>query len=157
MKTRILFVCLGNICRSPLAEALFRQKAEEAGVAHLFEIDSAGTSSQHRGELADHRTRTNARSHGIEITHRSRPFVHDDFENYDIILTMDEQNLNHVNRMSKTEEHLLKVSLLLDMAEGVDLREVPDPWYGGEQGFEEVYQLLDHAAGLLLGSLLKKN
>lgn len=153
--TRILFVCLGNICRSPLAEALFIHHSEKNGLSGRFEADSAGTSNYHEGEKADSRTRKNAISHGIEITHRSRPFSVSDFEYFDLILAMDSQNLSDILALSTDPDHHQKTSLLLDFLPGSEGKPVPDPWYGGEEGFEQVYNLLDLATRKLLEHLLR--
>ncbi len=156
MPTRILFVCLGNICRSPLAEALFKQKLDDHHVKHLFTADSAGTSDFHRGELPDTRTLKNAEKHGIEIQHLARQFTRRDFQNFDIIVTMDFSNRDNVLALAQTEADRLKVKMLLDYSPGHEGMEVPDPWFGGDEGFEQVFNLLNRATNDLLVNLIKE-
>ena len=153
---KVLFVCLGNICRSPLAEALFIHHLKEQGLSQIFRADSCGTSSLHQGDLADKRTRANASEHGIEITHRSRPFVVEDFEIFDLIVVMDESNYTNIEKLSLSSEHLEKVVFLrdfdLELSEEDDI-DVPDPWFGGDEGFEEVYQMIDRCILELINTL----
>ncbi len=149
---RVLFVCLGNICRSPLAEGLFRSHLREHGLEEYFEADSCGTSGYHSGELPDPRTRRNAEAHELVLDHRARQLRADDFHHFDHILVMDDSNLqdvlavkpdNSVARIRKMREHD-------HLHPGAD---VPDPWYGGEQGFEDVYHILHRSTRNLLESL----
>ena len=139
----VLFVCLGNICRSPLAEGLFLHHADKAGTLQYFRVDSAGTSSEHRGELPDPRTRANAAQHGIHLSSRSRQVKVNDFAAFDWILAMDRSNHSNLLRIRpadfKARLHLMLGPELLTAPEA---QEVPDPWYGGPEGFESVYQLL---------------
>jgi protein-tyrosine phosphatase len=152
----VLFVCLGNICRSPLAEGLFLHHAEKAGTSAHFRVDSAGTSSEHRGELPDPRTRANAARHGLNLTSRSRQVKVDDFGSFDWILAMDRlnrQDLLHIRPADfKARMHLLLGPELLTVPEE---QEVPDPWYGGPEGFERVFQLLHGATERLHDFLCK--
>ena len=151
---KILFVCLGNICRSPLAEALFWHHLKEQKISEAFAVDSCGTSDHHQGDLADERTRSNAAKHGIEITHRSRPFVVDDFEIFDLILVMDESNYDTIEPLSLDPDQMEKVVFLRDFdLEEEDEIDVPDPWFGGEEGFEEVYQLINRCVLELVRTL----
>ncbi|MBI1223368.1 MAG: low molecular weight phosphotyrosine protein phosphatase [Bacteroidetes bacterium] len=152
--TRVLFVCLGNICRSPLAEGLFIAKVRAAGLETKYLIDSAGTSSYHEGALADPRTRENARQNGIELVSRSRPFRKQDFVDFDIILTMDRNNYTNVKRLEPTfPEEIGRVFMMRDfdlMSPGSD---VPDPYYGGNEGFQRVFDILDQSTTELLKQL----
>ncbi|WKS94687.1 low molecular weight protein-tyrosine-phosphatase [Riemerella columbina] len=133
---KILMLCLGNICRSPLAEGILRAKISEE-----HEVDSAGTSNYHEGNLADPRSIQTAEFHGIDIrNHRSRPLTTADFKYFDKIYCMDEQNYRDALRLAENEEERQKLTLILDGG-----AEVPDPYYGGVGGFEKVYALLDKA------------
>ncbi len=147
---RILFVCLGNICRSPTAEAVFRAiAAREAPDLHL-EIDSAGTAGYHIGEPPDTRAQLAARRRGYEMSGlRARVVEPADFERYDLILAMDSSNLATLRRRAgRVAQERLR--LFLEFAPGVDTQEVPDPYYGGDNGFEEVLDLVEAASlGLL--------
>lgn len=146
----VLFVCLGNICRSPLAEGLFLRHAARAGTLDVFRVDSAGTSNEHSGELPDPRTRTNASGHGLELKHRARQVKADDFHRFDWLLAMDQENYRNLERLqpagAPARLHLLIGPELQTAPAHV---EVPDPWYGGPEGFETVFQLLhDHTLRL---------
>lgn len=152
---KILFVCLGNICRSPLAEALFTQKVEKNGLQDNFKIDSCGTSDYHIGELPDDRTITNAKANGLPLYHRGRQFIKDDFKSFDLILVMDRSNLENVLSLSRTAADRKKVAFIRDYEDESALRgkDVPDPYYGGEKGFQEVFDILDRCTKNLLESL----
>ena len=142
---RILFVCMGNICRSPTAEGVVRRLAERSGVSSFLEVDSAGTHAYHEGEQPDPRTRKVAAGRGYDLSGmRARRVREQDFSRFDRILAMDRQNLAPLLRSCPTE-HLPKLGLFLEYAEGIGVDEVPDPYYGGEDGFEHVFQLLDEA------------
>ena len=142
----VLFVCMGNICRSPAAEAVFRQKAAERGVLDAFSIDSCGTGGWHAGERADARMRAAASARGIDITSRARQITPQCFDSFDHVLCMDDNNLRHLRAMPGGD----KAVLLMDHGAGAHDRHVPDPYYGGDDGFELVLDLLDDAcAGLL--------
>ena len=139
---RVLFVCLGNICRSPLAEALMKSRAPKG----LVEVDSAGTSSFHQGESPDYRTRKSAARHDLSMEGmRSRPFEASDFDRFDLILAMDRSNRDALLALAKSEADRSKVQMMLEVLEpGAEL-EVPDPFHGGDEGFEAVYALLERA------------
>jgi protein-tyrosine phosphatase len=142
MKTKILMVCLGNICRSPLAEGILASKLDPT----KFMVDSAGTSGYHDGELPDRRSIATAKLHGIDITYqRSRKFVKRDFQTFDFIFAMDSSNYDNIIRLAETQEDHDKVHMILNEITPNSNAEVPDPYYGGEQGFEDVYQMLDEA------------
>lgn len=154
MKKRILFVCLGNICRSVTAEEIMRTRLKEAGLHHDIEVDSAGISSWHAGELADPRMRHHAARRGYELTHRSRPVAYADFFDFDLILGMDDSNMQALRDMAPGAEEEKKLHRMTDYCvrhAGAD--HVPDPYYGGDQGFERVIDLLEDACSGLLASL----
>ena len=156
MVQKILFVCLGNICRSPAAEAVFNQKIKDRDLEKLFVVDSAGTGGWHVGNLADRRMREAALSRGIEITSKSRQIDQNDLYEFDHILVMDKDNLNAVKSLIKDDMHSInsKIKLILTFSKKVQLDEVPDPYYGGQNGFEKVLDLLDNAIDELINSLI---
>lgn len=154
-KTSILFVCLGNICRSPMAQTIFEKRIEEQGLSHLFEVDSAGLIGYHEGNRADSRMRAHAERHGYHITHRSRPVILSDFDKFDYIIGMDEQNIRALRNMAKSDEHHAKIVQMTDYLQQIEADEVPDPYYGGAEGFEYVIELLEDANNGLLKSLIK--
>lgn len=147
---KVLFVCMGNICRSPSAEGVFRDLVEREGLADHFHIDSCGTLSYHTGEAPDPRAQKTAKNRGIDISGlRARQYRQSDFEDFDYILVMDRVNKRDLG-YDTPEEHRHKVLMFADFAENFDETEVPDPYYGGAQGFEHVYDLvLDASEGLL--------
>lgn len=151
MKKKILFVCLGNICRSSAAEGVMRRLAEEAGRAAEYEIDSAGILSVHRGELPDPRMRAHAARRGYELVHRSRPVTTDDFFDFDLIVGMDARNMDDLRERAPSPAELDKLRLMTDFCtRHPHADHVPDPYYGGAEGFEYVLDLLEDAcAGLL--------
>jgi protein-tyrosine phosphatase len=152
-KTRIgvLFVCMGNICRSPIAEAVFRRYVVEDGVADLVSVDSAGTHGYHIGAEPDFRAQAAAARRHYDLSGlRARQVKREDFDAFDYILAMDQANLAHLRGLSPPAQRH-KTRLFLDFASGAQLREIPDPYYGPEQGFELVLDLAEDAAkGLLL-------
>jgi protein-tyrosine phosphatase len=132
---KILMVCLGNICRSPLAEGILRYRGGEA-----YFVDSAGTGNWHVGCQPDKRSIAIGKKYGIDISsQKARQFQVDDFDNFDLIFTMDSSNYQDILSLTSSPEHHQKVRLILDD------QNVPDPYYGGEDGFDHVYQLLDEA------------
>ncbi|MHC4208935.1 MAG: low molecular weight protein-tyrosine-phosphatase [Planctomycetota bacterium] len=147
----ILFICMGNICRSPLAEALFRHKARDRGVGSRFVVDSAGTGSWHAGERPDGRVRELAERHGVAMDGLARQVTPRDLEHFDHLICMDEGNLRQL--MSDGAPGA-KLRLLLECDPAAAVREVPDPYYGGRRGFEAVYDLVDSACEALLDELL---
>ena len=156
MVKKILFVCLGNICRSPAAEGVFNQKIKERDLEKLFVVDSAGTGGWHVGNLADSRMRKAALSRGIELTSRSRKIEESDLYEFDHIMVMD--NDNHVAVKSLIKDHNnpvnSEIKLILSYSKNSQLEEVPDPYYGGQNGFDKVLDLLDDAIDGLIDSLI---
>lgn len=140
---RVLFVCLGNICRSPSAEGLFRHYVASQGAEGDYEIDSAGLITHHEGELPDGRMRAHAAHRGYSLESRSRPITYEDFFHFDYIIGMDEANRERLLELAPTEELAHKVSLLPEWSERSPRDHVPDPYYGGAEGFEHVLDLLE--------------
>lgn len=155
-KIRVLFVCMGNICRSPTAECVFRDLVEKRGLAGRFEIDSAGTTGYHVGEPPDRRMTDAAAGRGIRLTGQSRQFVRADFDDFDAIVAMDDDNLDGIRSLDPSGRHASKVHLMLDFHPDHAGEGVPDPYYGGRQGFERVLDLLEEACPRLLDELLKQ-
>jgi low molecular weight protein-tyrosine phosphatase len=147
---RILFVCMGNICRSPTAEGVFRRVLEQHARELQVEIDSAGTHEYHVGSAPDRRAILAAARRGIDLsTLRARHVSNADFEQFDLILAMDEENLQELRRRARVEHHP-RIRLMMEFAPSALSRSVPDPYYGGPEGFEEVLDLLEEAAEGLL-------
>ena len=143
--TNILFVCLGNICRSCTAETILCQQLRQAGLSHLAHVDSAGILSYHQGEQADPRMRMHASRHGYHITHLSRPVRRSDVFDFDLILGMDAANIEDLREMAPSLDVLPKIRLVTDYSSLPDVNEVPDPYYGGSEGFERTIRLLEDA------------
>ena len=155
MSHRILFVCMGNICRSPTAEAVFREVVRREGGGLDVVTDSAGTHAYHVGEPPDSRAIMAARRRGIAMEDlRARVVTREDFLRFDQLLAMDEDNLDHLLRLAPAGPRE-RARLFLEYAPDAGLREVPDPYYGGETGFEQVLDLVEEAARGLLASLRK--
>jgi len=153
MTKKILMVCLGNICRSPLAEGILRNKIEQRGLSNI-QVDSAGTSNYHTGEHPDQRSMLNARSHGVDISKlKARQFSSNDYERFDKIFVMDSSNYGDVMSMARNENDKKKVQLILNMLYPDSNMSVPDPYHGGEQGFENVFTLLNDACEVIASSL----
>lgn len=150
MKKSLLFVCLGNICRSPSAEAVMKKMAADRGLD--LHIDSAGTIAAHEGERADARMRGHAAKRGYDLTSISRPVVIDDFENFDMVIGMDASNIFDLKKIAP-ESAFDRISLMTDYCSSFENNSVPDPYYGGEQGFELVLDLLEDACEGLLDAL----
>lgn len=151
MKTKILFVCLGNICRSPSAEGVAKHIIQLRGWDHLFEIDSAGLHSYHSGELPDPRTRKAAQARGYDLTSRSREVTTADFFDFDLIVAMDDSNATELYHRAPTLEESRKIVKMRDyFPEGEPLDYVPDPYYGGAKGFDLVLDLLENSVETLL-------
>ena len=153
MAHRILFVCMGNICRSPTAEAVFRKVVKEQGGGFDVQVDSAGTHAYHVGEPPDSRAIEAARRRGVAMEHlRARVVTREDFLRFDLLLAMDEENAAHLARLAPAG-HGDRVRLFMDYATESGRRDVPDPYYGGATGFEEVLDLVEEAARGLLADL----
>jgi protein-tyrosine phosphatase len=153
MKTRILFVCTGNICRSPTAEGVMRKVAESSDMADLLEIDSAGTHGYHVGDPPDERSQSAARQRGYDISGlRGRRVSPDDFHRFDLILAMDREHLA-ILEASRPRQAGCRIGLFLEYSRNFVEREVPDPYYGGPAGFDHVLDLIEDAATGLLESL----
>ena len=152
---KILFVCLGNICRSPLAEGVFQHLARTEGASPALEVDSAGTGAYHVGEPADARARRVARDHGIELTGRARQVEPGDLDRFHRIIAMDHENLGHLHSMKQRFGGRATLHLLRDFdpeARKGD-RDVPDPYYGGEDGFQTVFTMVHRSCRELLREL----
>ncbi len=153
-RIKVLFVCMGNICRSPTAEGAFVAQIEKHDVAHLFEVDSAGTHAYHIGEQPDSRSQISARKFGVDLsTQRGRQVHESDFYYYDYIFAMDESNLANLQAICP-ENQQYKLSLMLDNIPNDKTKSVPDPYFEGR--FDEVFDMLNRASGFLLEKLLKK-
>jgi len=147
-------VCLGNICRSPLAEGLLNKKIVEAGLEDEISVASCGTSGYHIGDSPDDRSQANALENGLDISHlRSSQFMVSDFDTYDKIYCMDQSNYNDLKKISPSESHMTKVDLLLNASQPGANRKVPDPYYGGPNGFQTVYDLVEMACESILIAL----
>ena len=152
-KQRVLFVCLGNICRSPLAQGVFLHQVAEAGLGERFDADSAGTAAWHIGKTPDPKSISAAARRGIDLTtQRARQVSQDDFSAFDLILAMDQANHAALREIAP-DEHAHKVRLFLDDLHDKSAREVPDPYYGGDDGFEQVLDLIEDGTRALLSRL----
>lgn len=151
---RVLFVCLGNICRSPTAEGIFRHLVEAAGLSEAIEIDSAGTSAHHVGESPDRRATAEAARRGVRLVGASRQFVRGDFEDFDHLVAMDASNRRNMLGVAGPGDEVERVSMFRDWdpasPEGA---EVPDPYYGGDEGFAQVFEICMAASQGLLAHL----
>lgn len=142
-------VCLGNICRSPLAEGILRSKSDDSGLG--IEVDSCGTAAYHVGEHPDPRSVSKANDYNIDISMlKGRQFERSDFNNFDLILTMDKYNQMDILQLAENKEQQQKVKMILTYASNGEEKDVPDPYYGGSQGFENVYHMLNEACDRLI-------
>lgn len=155
-KIKVLFVCMGNICRSPTAEGVFAKLLKERALEHFFTIDSAGTHAYHVGEAPDLRAQKAALERGIELTHlRARKVIMGDFEDFDFLLAMDDENYATLSAACP-DQYKAKIKYFLDYAPQLGTRAVPDPYYGGKYGFERVLDLIEEASSGFLNALQKQ-
>lgn len=154
--THVLFVCMGNICRSPAGENIFRHLVKEAGLSKEIICDSAGTLGYHTGNNPDTRMSRTIRKRDYDVTGYARQFSLHDFEAFDLILTMDDENYANIIALAKSEEQKARVHRFTDYCTEHDHREVPDPYYGGDGGFELVADLIEDGSRGLLNHLTKK-
>ena len=154
--TRILFVCLGNICRSPLAESVFRHLARERGVEELFEIDSAGTSGYHDGDPPDARSVATARARGVEVCGVSRKLTGEDLHRFDYVIGMDRENRANIARLQASSGGGARVHLLREWDPEGGSPDVPDPYHEGKRGFEEVHDIVERSCAAFLDDLLQR-
>lgn len=156
-KIRVLFVCLGNICRSPLAEGLFRSHVREAGLEAHFEIQSAGTAGFHIGKPPDPRTLAVSRSRGVDLSRqRAQQLTRELVARQDLVLVMDRQNLADARRLASDDESHARIALFRDYDPEPEDGQVPDPYYGGEDGFVAVHEIVDRTARALLDHLRRR-
>lgn len=153
--TRVLFVCLGNICRSPAAHAVFEKLVSDRGLQEQIEVDSAGTMGYHEGDACDARMNSSLRKRGYNPSHCARQVRSHDFHTFDYIMAMDKANLNDLRRMAP-DGALAKIELFLSGCKDARCNEVPDPYYGGESGFEDVVDLAEQGCAALLERIIEE-
>lgn len=156
-KVKILFVCLGNICRSPLAEAIFKHKIREKGLDDLVEVHSCGTANYHVGDTPDPRTIKNALKNGVAIDHLGRQLCEQDLELYDFIIAMDKSNHSNILKLTNAKIHSHKINLMRSYDLNPAGEEVPDPYYGDEAGFQHVFDILSHSTESFIAYLQKEH
>jgi len=154
--SKVLFVCLGNICRSPLAEGIFRQMVIEQGLQDQISCDSCGTAAYHIGSQPDPRTVANAKENGLQLNHQARQFEGADLDRFDLILVMDQSNLGNVRVFEEYQRSESKVELMRTYDPESPGSDVPDPYYGGDQGFQNVFDILFRSCGQLLVEIKKE-
>lgn len=152
-KYRVLFVCLGNICRSPLAEGIMQTYLEREGLEKTIKVDSAGILNYHQGELPDPRMRAHAARRGYELVSLSRPVKVEDFDNFDLILGMDDRNIDDLRELAPSPEAQQKIRRMTDFCQRIQIDYVPDPYFSGASGFEQVLDILEDACEGLLEHL----
>ena len=154
-KYKVLFVCLGNICRSPAAHGIFEHMVKESGLQDKIEVDSAGTYGGHRGELPDRRMRTAAMYRGYALTHKSRPVSSLDFLDFDLIVAMDDQNYEDLMHLAPSVEATHKIKRMASFLTTHDISYIPDPYYMGTEGFTLVLDLLEEGCRNLYETIAK--
>lgn len=155
-KYHILFVCLGNICRSPAAEAVFKNLLEKEGLINDIYVDSCGLSAYHRGQNADSRMIKHAEYRNYNLTSKSRPFEEEvDFDLFDMIIGMDDDNINGLKQHARNHKDIEKVYKLNDFSSRFPSLDVPDPYYGGDQGFELVFDMIEDSCNNILCKIKK--
>jgi len=156
-KISVIFVCMGNICRSPTAEGVFRSQVVARNLEHLIEIDSAGTHAYHKGEKPDPRSQKIAQQRGVDLNSiRARKVISSDIERFDYILAMDSDNHLDLVKLAP-EEHEHKIRLMLEFTSLYSEKDVPDPYYGGPRGFDRVYDLIESASEGLLDEIIERD
>ena len=152
---KIVFVCLGNICRSPTAEGIFSHKVRERGLELYFYIDSAGTAAYHVGEPANSKSQFTANKYGVYLLSRARLFEYEDLKEFDFIIAMDRSNLKNISAMDRNSIFREKLYMMRQFDPSPDDENVPDPYYGGMHGFERVYEIVERSCDQLLNELVK--
>lgn len=153
--TKVLMVCLGNICRSPMAEGILRKKIIDRKLN--IQVDSAGTANFHVGEAPDSRAIQTAKKFGVDLSDlRGRQFTETDFDKFDHIFVMDDSNKSNVLKLARNDNDKKKVQLFLELVDEYKLKDVPDPWFGGDEGFIEVFEMLEKACENFLAQEIKK-
>ncbi len=153
---KVLFVCLGNICRSPLAESIFRHQIRERGVEDLFDIDSAGTAAYHIGRPPDARSVATARARGVAVDGRGRQVQPQDLHRFDYVIVMDGENLAAIEHLRHRSGASARIHLLREWDQGDPGADVPDPYYGGQSGFDDVHDIVERSCAALLDYLLEE-
>ena len=156
-KIKILFVCLGNICRSPLAEAIFKHKIKERNLQDSVDVTSCGTANYHVGDTPDPRTIKNALKNGVVIDHVGRQLSACDLESYDFIVAMDKSNHSNILKLENAKDHSHKIKLMRSFDLNPSGEEVPDPYYGDEAGFQNVFDILSHSVDSFIQFLEKEH
>jgi len=154
----VLFVCMGNICRSPTAEGVFQSVVKQAKMDNFIAVDSAGTHGYHIGESPDGRSQETARENGVDLSlQKARKVTAEDFQHFDYIIAMDQANYEDLKRLAVSEEEQQKLSLFMQYSEDWDNDEVPDPYYGGDNGFDQVFDMVLSASEGLLKNIIKNS
>ncbi|MDZ7807353.1 MAG: low molecular weight protein-tyrosine-phosphatase [Gracilimonas sp.] len=150
---KLVFVCLGNICRSPTAEGIFLHKVKEEGLQNYFYIDSAGTAAYHVGESANSKSQATANKRGIHLPSKARKFEYTDLEEFDLILAMDSENHRNILDLDTKNKYGHKVKMMREYDPNPGMKDVPDPYYGGLDGFKNVFNVLERSSETLLNEL----